>query len=234
MSINFLEWDSNFFEKKIGSIDLSNDCWQDMNRIFKIGKDESFDLVYGFLKVKDKQTIIRKSLKVYYQTTNVTYKKKLSNHLAIRDGHIRIADSLCDASSLKDLAFQAGHSSRFVKDLNMGLNAGQRLYHTWIENSLNKSIAHEVLVYDKDDITGFITLKCNDNHTEVGLIAVDARFRNQNIGSRLLDAAEIFGLQNQHEYIKVGTQIENANACRFYERNLFVPESYTQIYHFWL
>jgi dTDP-4-amino-4,6-dideoxy-D-galactose acyltransferase len=234
MNIKFLDWDSNFFGKKIGSIDLTPNFWDELDHIFKMGKDGHFELVYGFLNVKDKQTMIHESLKNDYQTTNVIYRKKLSNNLAIMDAHIRIADPISDASSLKDMALQAGHSSRFVKDLQLGLNAGQKLYDTWIENSLNKNIAHEVLVYDKDGISGFITLKYNDNHTEVGLIAVDARFRNQNIGSKLLEAAEVYGQQHQCEYIKVGTQIENANACRFYERNHFVSESYSQIYHFWL
>lgn len=234
MNINFLEWDSNFFEKKIGYIDLSNDSWKDVNGIFKIGKDESFDLVYGFLKVKDKQTKIPDLVKRYYQTTNVVYQKKTSNETILVDDNIRKADAEKDNVALKELAFQAGHSSRFFKDLKFGFDSGERLYHAWIENSLNKSFANEVKVYAHEEVFGLITLKSKDNDSEIGLIAVDSKHRNQNIGTKLLASAEKYAQENKSNFIKVGTQIENANACRFYEKNHFTPESFTQIYHFWL
>lgn len=54
-----------------------------------------------------------------------------------------------DPSELYELAIQAGVDSRYRLDPNFDSGEFERLYKTWIDNSLNGSIADYVLVYKK-------------------------------------------------------------------------------------
>lgn len=232
MNIKFLEWDSAFFGKKIGSIEWSDGM--DTAIIETDAHKEKYDLIYIFAKTDGSQNLSITQWEKKYQTTNVTYQKQIRATPTEYSPNIRQANIDTDQANLMDLAFQAGHSSRFVTDKHFGHDAGQRLYHQWIQNSLQKVIAHEVLVFTKELIGGFVTLKLDDSYAEIGLIAVDASVRNQNIGSKLIQAAEKYTWDHSLKSIKVGTQKENIQACRFYEKNNFEPIVYTQIYHLWL
>lgn len=59
-------------------------------------------------------------------------------------------------------------------DKNFGENNSKKLYREWINNSLNKKIADDIVVYIYDyKIIGFLTYKASNEIATVGMIAVD-------------------------------------------------------------
>lgn len=233
MEINYLLWDSDFFQLKIGSILLQEDT--SVVDILQKGRNQGYDLLYGFQESDQNITNIPLQLKPYYQTTNVLYSKKLMNGVnAMYDGAIREGKYPDDLAKLNALSIQAGHSSRFKLDLKFGYEKFKALYEIWLSNSIQKFIADHVLVHHHEDIEGFITIKTNDHSANIGLIAVDSQYRNKNIGGKLIQAAEVFANNTQCSVLEVGTQVENEGACRFYEKNGFSLIHFNKIFHFWL
>lgn len=234
MVIQVLPWDSAFFRKKIGAIFLDGNLIPDREEILSSGKESSFDVVYGFLHVMEGKNYNPEEYRTDYRTTNVTYSQNLIGQEYIIWPQIKTADPYKDLNALKELAYLAGHSSRFLKDKNFGENAGKSMYDVWIQNSLNKEIADEVFIYQTENIAGFVSVKINNDIASIGLLSVEEKSRGQNIGAKLLQAANFYAIQKKCKSIEVSTQIENISACNFYEKNGFKPINKTEIYHFWI
>jgi ribosomal protein S18 acetylase RimI-like enzyme len=145
------------------------------------------------------------------------------------------------SEQLKKLATIAGSYSRFEKDTLISRTQYEHLFHTWIRNSINHTIADEVFVaYDR--ITelemGFITVLCRDDTVNIGLLAVDSSVRRRGVASALLSRAVLWTLEQLGDSstasINVITQADNTPACKCYED--FGFQFYTQqdVYHVWL
>jgi dTDP-4-amino-4,6-dideoxy-D-galactose acyltransferase len=109
------------------------------------------------------------------------------------------------------------------------------MYALWMQNSLNKKIADEVIVYQEDKQNlGVVTLKHEAECTRIGLIAVEEATRGKQIGSHLLDAVKQEAAKQGKTSLEVATQLDNEIACRFYEKNNFNIKKIEFIYHIWL
>lgn len=87
------------------------------------------------------------------------------------------------SEKLKLLTLQSGFFSRFKTDLHFRNNEFNKLYLEWIEKSVEKIIAIEVLVYYiNEEEKGFVTLNVTNNVGHIGLIAVDEKERGKSIG----------------------------------------------------
>jgi len=236
MEIGYLTWDSSFFEKKIGKIQLNSVPDIEVNTLINLGKTQGFDLIYGFLNLP--QTSFPHhfdKFRDWYVTTNILYTISISEHPFGSDPCIRTVFTENDTSALLNLGIEAGHSSRFKIDGRFPNGSFEKLYQTWVTNSLDKIIADEVIIYDDGTgILGFVTVKLNENVATIGLIAVDANARGQRIGAKLMDAVFAYCQKNEIDTVQVSTQMENLGANNFYKQQGFVPLSQTAIYHFWI
>ena len=109
-----------------------------------------------------------------------------------------------------------------------------RLYNLWLERSLSREIADEVLVSEADgDITGFVTIALQNDLAVIGLIAVDPATQGSGVGARLIRGVFDFALLHGCSAVHVATQLENTGACRFYERTGFTELSRQYVLHYW-
>ena len=80
-----------------------------------------------------------------------------------------------------------------------------------------------------------ITLKIDDEEGHIGLVAVGEDCRGKGIGSLLVQAVEEYLYTNTSiRLLKVVTQWENIPARHLYEKNGFLIDDKTNIYHWWL
>ncbi|OGC89729.1 MAG: hypothetical protein A2W25_13360 [candidate division Zixibacteria bacterium RBG_16_53_22] len=132
------------------------------------------------------------------------------------------------------LALQIGQYSRFHLDNHFSPETWQRLYCTWMQNSINRAIADDVLVIrDSGLIVALVTVRAKERTGEIGLLGVHESHRGAGLGRALVDAAMRWFLDRRLSSVRVVTQDANRPACKLYEACGFVVDSVENYYHFW-
>ena len=226
--IKRLDWDSNFFGYEIGQVEIN--YFDQKSKSVLLNEADRFKLVY-ITSNKEMYPIIENA-------KLVDIKIQLTKEVLIEEDCKKVNLSeynLENNEQLKKLAFQSGIYSRFKRDINFTKNEYEKLYAKWIEDSINKLIADNIIVY-KDNCNqykGFITVKHKMDFAEIGLIAVDELSRGKGIGVALLNyvnnLTKVAGLKK----IVVTTQFENIPAMKLYERAGYKVISKKYIYHLW-
>jgi GNAT superfamily N-acetyltransferase len=231
--IEKLDWDSDFFNIKIGQLNLINK--EDLDLLIL---NVEFDLVYV-----NSSFSLRELEKVAYSGTKVVYKKELKSSEIDSYQTTAIINVDSDYFSkyekeLSELAYLSGHQSRFYQDPLFKESDFKKLYDKWLENALNKTHDNVFLVYHDGLINkpvALLTGKVNkvDLNTKVGLIAVHESQQGKGLGKKMLSAFEQIGKTSNCNNIIIPTQKENLGACRFYEASGYQSSQTQFIYHLW-
>lgn len=226
-----LQWDSDFFGLRIGRIDIvSNERWQML-----LQEASSLQMHYDLIYVFSEQELPTDSNKVRLVDTKTIYAKSIDSSTIMPATVEHYQESLPNAD-LYRLALICGTYSRFRLDDKLPVDSYERMYRCWMERSVDGSMADLVLVHRTDDQTdGMITLKIHDDIAHIGLVAVDEGAQGKGIGTMLIKAVEACLQTNTTvRHLKVATQWANKPACHLYEKNGFIVEEKTNIYHWWL
>ncbi len=232
MIVERLTWDSDFFGYEIGKIDLKNNMSLDYEEFLKSAS--KFKLVYIFCKTTIDFDHFDKVDEKIILDKNVGFEFEDKNNNGIKIQSFNENDhSLVE---IKKLALESGIYSRFYLDKNFKQKEFEKLYISWIEQSINKKIAFDVIVATDVDntILGFITLnKKNENIAEIGLVAVSEASRGKGIARKLLNYSFKKTKKLGFETIQVVTQNENIPAMKLYESVGFEIKEKTFVYHYW-
>ncbi|MBN1187518.1 MAG: GNAT family N-acetyltransferase [Bacteroidales bacterium] len=235
---SILDWDSNFFNYKVASINTLNLTLNTLRDILKELKEKDFKLVYCFANPEDQisnSTLLDASgLLVDKKITFFMMPDEIDN-LNVSYPDIIPYKLKYSTENLKSLALQSGIYSRFNIDPNFSNNEYTKLYIEWIEKSVKREIADEVLIYFENEIEkGLITLAIKDNIGTIGLLAVDMEERGKSIGKKLVQSALGYFKERKVNIVEVATQIDNKSACGFYKSLGFDVKSIVNIYHIWI
>ncbi len=235
MEIKHLEWDSNFFKRKIAKIHIKDLSKTDeLTANFNWLITNSYDLVYVFCS-----TTISKQIQSKFNGSlidiKIVYKKCISKSSGHKQKEIHEWSNSFNLNMLYELGMKSGVYSRYKKDNKFSNQEFRNLYRTWIENSINRSFADNVFIYidNSKNLVGFATLKITNSIGTIGLIAVDEAVRGNRIGSKLIEHIEEYLYRKNITELHVATQKDNTAACNFYSKNGMTIHSITNIYHFW-
>jgi dTDP-4-amino-4,6-dideoxy-D-galactose acyltransferase len=236
--IEYMSWDSDFFNKKIGRLLIT-----DVNNLESFLKDAAttgYQLIYVF---GDKEYFVNNDIIKKFNgkliDRKIVYEKRITSAegqlLSVAEG-INISEYIDNELTLEleQLAYISGRYSRFKLDNNFGKNDFFKLYKIWLERSLSKEIADKVYVVKHNSIIGFVTLKYNDDIGDIGLLAIDNNNQGKGYGKQLIQRCLLDLIQKEIYTINVSTQLDNKDACVFYEKCGFNTKLITNIYHFWL
>ena len=218
------KWDSEFFNLKIGEVNLA-DCKHSLNfsdyDLLYVVSDEDFDLqIDGFTNSFSEQ--------------KVKFQKKLSEIFQTNENVFSHSEIEYNIQELYQLAFESGKHSRFLLDKNFGTEKFKELYRLWIDNSISKTFADNVFLYkNNQEIAGLLTYKTTDDNATVGLIAVSNKHQGKGIGGILLKHLETILYQKGITSLTIPTQFENKQACNFYSKQGYSIFENTFIKHFW-
>ena len=232
-----LEWDSKFFGYKIASIRDSDLKLKELDIIMKELKLQGVRLAYCFVSPEDE--ISNSNLK---KVSGLLVDEKITFSIRITETDIYTGSNFIKpynlnytSEKLKSIALQSGIYSRFKVDSNFRNNEYERLYTEWIDKSVQREIAEEVLVYlENEDEKGLIALGLRGNTGSIGLLAVDNAERGKSIGKKLVHSALIYFKEKGVNIVEVVTQAENKGACGFYRSLGFEVKSIVNIYHLWI
>lgn len=226
MTIKYLNWDSTFFKKKIGEIEITNSNFQFPKM--------DYDLLY--VKQKKKFEFELSDYNELYNETQLTFFKTIENSTSPPDKKIfsALRDKDFEIEQIYNLAFESGRNSRFKHDKKFTEKEFCELYKCWVDNSLNKKLAEDLLIYRvQDEIWGFITYNLMGLHASIGLIAVSPHKRGKGLGFKLLEAVEEKIRYKGIKKLFVKTQEHNNQSCAFYKKNGFGIFEKQIIKHFW-
>ncbi len=216
--IRELEWDSGFFEKKIGRVDVS----KDFNIIAFQKEAKSFDLVYVFsekpinnmAELVDVKVTYAKNVQHYGLDQNIEdYNKNKHNY-----------------NQLLELAYLSGHESRFKKDSFFCQQAFKGLYKKWLDKNINEPEQRVLVFVENQNLAGFVSYESTSSEALIHLIAVDSGYQGRGIGRKLMQAVE--NKLTLPATLSVPTQKTNEIAVRFYENYGFRLKQTVYIYHY--
>jgi len=226
--IEYLPWDSSFFNFKTG-MSVINEAG-DVDLIRENFNKSDYQLLYLFdYNANNLIVQLLKKSKILLIDTKVTYSKSNLSHTSNNKG--TLIDELSD--ELIDLGLQSGIYSRFYRDERLQ-KFFKPMYTRWVEKSISGEMADAVIgIYNDTQLCGMITIKAADDKAQIGLIAVDSRYRGVGIGKQLLQAAENWCIDNQIAELNIATQLINVEACNFYKKNKFNLTNSVHIFHLW-
>jgi dTDP-4-amino-4,6-dideoxy-D-galactose acyltransferase len=231
--IEYLSWDSDFFSKKIGRINLKSQ--ENLEVHLKEAKIDGYQLVYVFEK---KESIINENILTDFNgklvDKKIIYEKKIINSDFLSSSIIEYKDNEL-TPELEQLAYVSGKYSRFRLDKKFSEDDFFRMYKTWLDKSVKHEIADNVFVaVENAGIKGMITLKNDGKKGVIGLIAVSIDKQKKGYGKALIAMCENELFHKGIFKIEVSTQADNIPACNFYEKCAFQKKEIINIYHFWL
>ena len=230
--IEYLAWDSDFFQKKIGQVSVDNS--DNIINILEEAKKTGFQLIYLFGNSNffvDKE--ILKQFNGKLVDIKVLFEKNLDINKIQTFVDLEYKSNIL-TSDLEQLAYISGEYSRFKLDKNFQKDDFYRMYKIWIENSVKHKIADKVFVVkENDEIKGMVTLKIYSTRGHIGLLAIAPDSQGKGYGKMLISACENELLRKGIFKLEVPTQLHNS-AIKFYEKCDFLIEKVTNIYHFWL
>lgn len=237
MQYQVLSWDTDFFCHKVARIDKSDLNKDELTDIILKLKVDGVSLVYFPSSKKFEEQFIKNlgGILADIKTTfamdfgTVTLEEYVPNDI------VESYMSFMSIKDIEDLAIQSGKYSRYAVDPNIPMEKFEALYKIWVNRSLKKEIAKEVLVIREDDrVAGMITLGEQNGRGDIGLIAVDANYRGKNYGEKLVCAAQRWFVMNGYNFGQVVTQGMNLPACNLYTKRGYSVEKVEYFYHFWL
>lgn len=231
MIVRFLQWDSDFFGLRIGRADLQTkaDAVELQLRHEKLKRQ--YDLLYVF----DCNVIGFEANGAQLVDEKILYSKPCEPRKQYRE--ISFFQGASPSEDLYRLALVSGCYSRFKLDERLPNGSYERLYGRWIENACPKEGTNKrILLYsDECDIArGMIAVDYQGETGHIGLVAVDTNVQHQGVGCKMMSTLDSCLFEYGVKTIEVPTQKANTKACHWYEKNGFIIQSITPVYHWWL
>lgn len=221
--IKEMEWDSGFFNLKVGEMNAKESS-------DSLDKDD-YDLLYVVSPEDFELTL--SGFENSFSEQKIKFYKELKQTQQLSD-HVFSYTETDDIQEVYQLAFESGKHSRFLLDKKFAPEKFKELYRLWIDNSVSKSFADDVLVYKYDGKTvGLLTYKTQGKNAFVGLIAVSSQQQGKGIGGIMLQHLETLLYQKGIQSLTIPTQYENQQACYFYSKQGYTISEKTHIKHYW-
>lgn len=226
MMIQYLHWDSNFFNKVIGKLTLSAQEQPELEL-------DNYDVLFVYQN-EDFQIDIP-NFELSFSDTKLVFQKKIGLTGDVIPKEIKSIKNVGDHKNrLHELGYLSGTYSRFRLDENFEEDEFKSLYRLWIDKSIKLEIADDIFVFLKNnEVLGFLSFTINKPYTKLRLMAIDPKHRGMGIATKLMDAVEQHVKNKGIQFIQIPTQKSNASACNLYVKNGFQIIHKEIIKHYW-
>lgn len=233
-----LDWDSNLFGFAVAKLNPTHLTELELTEQLALLREKGVKLCYWAAASTDAiSSHAAECQQGFLADHKVTYSVELTK-LAPLPAVVPSISSYTASTlhaDLLELAYQSGLYSRFRNDPKITEQQFQAIYRTWIQNSIKRNIASDVLVIaEYDQLQGMVTLGEKQGRGDIGLLAVAANCRGRGYGLMLVQAAQAKFIEQGYQFAQVVTQKTNLAACALYEKAHFTIEKIENFYHFWL
>jgi len=235
-SCEYLEWDSEFFGRRIARARVATltkesvaeiAAWCCLNRI---------DCLYFLASSTDRWTAkLAQDNGFRAVDTRVTFELQLQRSRCGDLPSAVVRDAVeNDIPALRALARNGHRDSRFYYDGNFPQQLCDELYEVWIEKSC-RGWARKVFVAEEAGvIEGYLTCHLpSSGNGEIGLVGVAEQAQGKGVGTQLVSRGVRWFEQQGTEKISVVTQGRNVRAQRLYQKCGFLTRSAETWFHRW-
>lgn len=236
LPVEFLQWDSTFFNQRIARITAGCLGEQEIHRIFDWARSEKIDCVYYLVSGMEKDaTYAAEEHGFHFVDLRVTFNKDLRKPEKdfIPSWHIRRAVEE-DLDTLKAMARSAFPLSRFKVDHHFDAAKADQMYEVWIENDLHTK-GHDVWVIDADNqLAAFTSVGVVvDGKAQIGLVGTREAWRGKGLSLELQRFISEELRDKDILEVEVVTQGRNIPAQNLYQRAGYFVKSIDLWYHKW-
>jgi dTDP-4-amino-4,6-dideoxy-D-galactose acyltransferase len=234
----FLEWDSQFFGKRIARVKPCTLTQEVIAEINDWTHAHAIDCLYFLGDPKDRNTA---KLAAENDFRLVDVKITLETEKTDRCQNGTGVPGVClrnavdaDIDSLKALARRSHRDSRFYYDGNFTAHACDELYAVWIEKSCRGWADRVIVASEERTVRGYIS--CHVSRAvsgKIGLVGVCEESRGRGIGRQLVIEALAFFAEQDAKKVSVVTQGRNVRAQRLYQQCGFSPSAVELWFHRW-
>lgn len=231
-----LPWDSEFFGYRIGRAQSSRLTAPEMDALLGWCARERIDCLYLLADAADIPTI---RLAEQHRFSLVDIRMTLEISLDGREALPAEATPIvrpateADLPALKRIARESHRNTRFHADPRFGAQAAERLYETWIENSVHGFAQHVLVATHDGHAAGYTTCHLTSAEGVLGLVGVGSDAQGQGLGTLLVNSALNWLAQQGAAQARVTTHGHNIGAQRLYQRAGFITHSVHIWYHNW-
>lgn len=232
---NFLEWDTNFFNRNSYSLNIEKT---------KLGVDLSLVEMFkeklqgSFVTIKlNTQTDYRiiqflQQCGFYYVDTEVTLKYKPLQKEYTNDTSELLIENIHINQNLPYEALGKSFSkTRFHEDIHIDNKLADLLWINYMKNYVPSASKLMFVAKFKGEVAGTILVNINGQNANLFFVAVLEKFRGQKIGHHLIQYVVKY-FENYE--LSVGTQCKNVGALNFYIMNGFSKVDKTStVLHGW-
>lgn len=238
MNLQYLSWDSNFFNLKIGKIIIQDENIFDAKTFKEIAAREEYDLIYIYKYNSLLKQDIVFSMNLDLIDIVVEMSKEFSSQSFIRRP-FKLKNTLSEKELAESylIADQTSIVSRFYKEPIINNSCTKALYRKWIDNSLNKSFADGVFIEKIDDsVVGIHVIK-TDFENRIGycsLIGVRNNIKRKGVGRKLWNQAiQYWSEKSIIDKIQISFSLQNSESLKFHLKMGFKNvENISYIYHY--
>jgi ribosomal protein S18 acetylase RimI-like enzyme len=222
MMIEKLNWDSLFFNRNIGRMNVSGQLGSEqLGALFSC----AFDTVY---LICDERQSSLENQSVLLADEKLTFIRYVDRTMLSTESYYNVTQ---DNKELRSIFLLSGHQSRFYFD-SVFNSQFENLYNAWFENSLQRSFADFFCATGTiDNPSGLIVLKKLNNSLEISIISVAEVCKGKGLGRSLVHIANNIALNEGLGYLQVVTQARNNDAIAFYYKLGFELNQRKFIYH---
>ena len=229
-----LEWDSQFFRKRIARLQGSLLTAETIQQAETWCREQGVDCLYFLSSADDPQTIrLVEEHDFHFVDVRLTF-EHFPNKQVDFPAHpaIRLVKPT-DLEQLKQIARGSYRVTRFYFDQNFNPAEADRLYEAWIEKSCS-GYAQAVLVYAEEErVLGFVSCHLEGAHGQIGLVGVAETARGKGVGVAAVQHSLNWFAGQGVTTVEVFTQGRNIAAQRLYQRCGFLTEKMELWYHRW-
>jgi ribosomal protein S18 acetylase RimI-like enzyme len=234
--VEILPWDSAFFGVRIGRVLLKSPTPEELIAVVHQAGRDGIVCLYWLLDCADTASS--------WAATNcgfrlVDIRITFEHNLGTRAGEDPPLSGVRryvpeDLPALISLARKSHRDSRFFSDGNFAVERCEALYEEWIRKGCQSgSEAVLVAVKDQQPVGYCVCSASQDGVGNIGLIAVDPRWRRARLGGALVASALDHFRAAEMRVATVVTQGRNIASQRLYQKHGFVTQSIQLWYHRW-
>lgn len=234
--VSELQWDTDYFGIASAKVILKDNVGEDDRKFLKdyLNKFE-FVTIINVNNNPYNNFWLGKEMMGFLTDINVQFIKHIKEKPPDLTELGEVYQAYKPQEDIINIAKNAFHYSRFFNDPYLNEEKARNIYAYWVECAFNKEDKYFAIVKKDSKIVGFILFSINgiDQSAIIELIAVDESYRGLKMGKVLIHSMENFIYDRGIVKVKVGTQVNNVPALRFYTNNGFKYVNCNAVYHYW-